>query len=63
MEFERAATVVGFHDPAEPKTLMPRLRRLLGRASPTQTEVDLLRGVLAAVIEARADRAGRKRRA
>jgi tRNA/rRNA methyltransferase len=63
VEFERAATVVGFHDPAEPKTLMPRQRRLLGRASPTQTEVDLLRGVLAAVIEARADRAGRKRRA
>jgi tRNA/rRNA methyltransferase len=62
-EFERAATVVGFHDPAEPKTLMPRLRRLFNRARPTQTEVDLLRGVLAAVIEARADRAGRKRRA
>jgi len=62
VEFERAATVVGFHDPAEPKTLMPRLRRLLGRARPTQTEVDLLRGVLAAVIESRADRAGRKRR-
>jgi len=61
-EFERVATVVGFHDPAEPKTLMPRLRRLLNRARPTQTEVDLLRGVLAAVIEARADRAGRKRR-
>jgi len=63
VEFERAATVVGFHDPAEPKTLMPRLRRLLGRARPSQTEVDLLRGVLAAVIESRADRAGRKRRA
>jgi tRNA/rRNA methyltransferase len=62
-QFERAATVVGFHDPAEPKTLMPRLRRLFARARPTQTEVDLLRGVLAAVIEARADRAGRKRRA
>jgi hypothetical protein len=36
---------------------------MLNRARPTQTEVDLLRGVLAAVIEARADRAGRKRRA
>jgi tRNA/rRNA methyltransferase len=59
--FEQAATVVGFHDPAEPKTLMVRVRRLLNRARPTQTEVDLLRGVLAAVIESRADRAGRKR--
>jgi tRNA/rRNA methyltransferase len=61
-QFERAATVVGFHDPAEPKTLMVRVRRLFNRARPTQTEVDLLRGVLAAVIESRADRAGRKRR-
>jgi tRNA/rRNA methyltransferase len=59
--FEQAATAVGFHDPAEPKTLMPRLRRLLNRAQPTQTEVDLLRGVLAAVIQSRRDRAGRKR--
>lgn len=60
--FEEAATTVGFHDPAEPKTLMVRVRRLFNRARPTQTEVDLLRGVLAAVIESRADRAGRKRR-
>jgi tRNA/rRNA methyltransferase len=59
--FEQAATAVGFHDPDEPKTLMVRVRRLLNRARPTQTEVDLLRGVLAAVIESRADRAGRKR--
>ena len=58
--FEQAATAVGFHDPDEPKTLMVRVRRLLNRARPTQTEVDLLRGVLAAVIESRADRAGRK---
>jgi tRNA/rRNA methyltransferase len=60
--FEEAATVVGFHDPAEPKTLMVRLRRLFNRARPTQTEIDLLRGVLAAVIQSRADRAGRKAR-
>ncbi|HQR21812.1 MAG TPA: TrmH family RNA methyltransferase [Burkholderiaceae bacterium] len=59
--FEEAATAVGFHDPAEPKTLMVRVRRLFNRARPTQTEVDLLRGVLAAVIQSRADRAGRKR--
>lgn len=59
--FEEAATAVGFHDPAEPKTLMLRVRRLFNRARPTQTEVDLLRGVLAAVIESRAERAGRKR--
>lgn len=60
-QFERAATAVGFHDPAEPKTLMVRVRRLFNRARPTQTEVDLLLGVLAAVIQSRADRAGRKK--
>jgi tRNA/rRNA methyltransferase len=59
--FEQVAAAIGFHDPAEPKTLMVRLRRLFNRARPTQTEVDLLRGVLAAVIQPRADRAGRKR--
>lgn len=60
-QFEDAATAIGFHDPAEPKTLMPRLRRLFNRAQPTQTEVDLLMGVLAAVIQPRAERAGRKK--
>ena len=59
--FEQAAAAVGFHDPHEPKTMMVRVRRLFNRARPTQTEIDLLRGVLAAVIQPRADRAGRKR--
>ena len=36
------------------------LRRLLNRARPTQTEVDVLRGMLAAIIESRSERAGRK---
>ena len=57
----RRRLAVGFHDPAEPKTLMVRVRRLINRARPTQTEIDLLRGVLAAMIESRAERAGRKR--
>jgi tRNA/rRNA methyltransferase len=57
---ERALITVGAHDPAEPKRLMQRLRRLLNRARPTQTEVDVLRGVIAAIIESRSDRAGRK---
>jgi len=58
---EQALTVIGALDPAEPKRLMQRLRRLFNRARPTQTEIDLLRGVTAAIIESRADRAGRKR--
>ncbi len=58
---QQALIVVGALDPAEPKRLMQRLRRLFNRARPTQTEIDVLRGVTAAVIESRAERAGRKR--
>jgi tRNA/rRNA methyltransferase len=42
---ERALRAVGFLDPAHPKKLMPRLRRLLLRARLRPEEVDLLRGV------------------
>jgi tRNA/rRNA methyltransferase len=57
---EQALIVIGYLDPDEPKTLMPRLRRLFNRARPTATELDLLRGICAAVVESRAARAGRK---
>ena len=59
--FEQAMVAVGALDPAEPKRLMQRMRRLFNRARPTQTEIDVLRGVTAAIIESRAERAGRKR--
>jgi tRNA/rRNA methyltransferase len=59
---EQALIVVGALDPKEPKRLMQRLRRLFNRAHPTHTEIDVLRGITAAIIESRADRAGRKRR-
>jgi tRNA/rRNA methyltransferase len=42
---ERALVVIGFLDPAHPKKLMPRLRRLFSRARLETEEVDLLRGV------------------
>lgn len=58
---EEALVVIGALDPQEPKRLMQRLRRLFNRARPTQTEIDVLRGVTAAIIESRAERAGRKR--
>lgn len=61
LHLEQALIVVGALDPDEPKRLMQRLRRLFNRARPTQTEIDVLRGVTAAIIESRADRAGRKR--
>jgi tRNA/rRNA methyltransferase len=59
--FEEAMIAVGALDREEPKRLMQRLRRLFARARPTQTEIDVLRGVTAAIIESRSDRAGRKR--
>ena len=43
---ERVLVRVGFLDPASPKRLMPRLRRLLGRARPRRDEANILRGIL-----------------
>jgi tRNA/rRNA methyltransferase len=57
---EQALVTVGYLDPAAPRLLMARLRHLLLRASPTPTEVDILRGVASAMILPRAQRAGRK---
>jgi tRNA/rRNA methyltransferase len=50
---ERAATVVGFLDPAHPRKLMPRLARLLQRARLNIEEVDLLRGLCKAMEQPR----------
>lgn len=47
--FEHAMTHVGFHDPANPKRLLPRLRRLLARARLETEEVNILRGFLKSV--------------
>jgi len=43
---EAAITQSGFLDPAHPKRLMPRLRRLFDRVSLEKDEVSLLRGML-----------------
>jgi tRNA/rRNA methyltransferase len=59
---ETALVALGYLDPAAPRRLMSRLRRLAARAGPTATEVDILRGIAAAVIAPRATRAGRKQR-
>ncbi len=45
VHLERALVVIGFLDPAHPKKLMPRLRRLFARSRLEVEEVDLLRGV------------------
>lgn len=49
---ERALVVIGFLDPAHPKKLMPRLRRLFARGRLEAEEVDLLRGVCKMVEQA-----------
>jgi len=43
---ERTATASGFLDPAKPKRLMPRMRRLFSRAGLEKEEVAILRGML-----------------
>lgn len=43
--FERALVAIGYLDPAHPKKLMPRMRRLFARARLETEEVHLLRGV------------------
>ncbi len=43
---ESAATASGFLDPASPKRLMHRLRRLFSRAALEKVEVNILRGLL-----------------
>jgi tRNA/rRNA methyltransferase len=52
---ERALVTIGFLDPAHPKRLLPRLRRLIARAALEHEEVSILRGILAA-MEARGRR-------
>ena len=46
---ESAALETGFLDPANPKHLMRRLRRLFNRALPDQNEVHILRGLISAL--------------
>lgn len=46
---EQTLIHIGFLDPAMPKRLMPRLRRLFARARLEKEEVNILRGILKAV--------------
>ena len=50
---EAALTAIGFHDPANPKRLMARLRRLTARARLEHEEINILRGILAQAARAR----------
>ena len=48
---QRTLTDIGFLDPQRPRRLMPRLRRLFGRAGLEREEVNILRGMLARIDE------------
>ena len=45
---ETVLTEIGYLDPAAPKLLMRRLRRLFNRAVPDRAEINILRGILTA---------------
>ncbi len=49
--WEQALTAIGYLDPQAPRKLMPRLNQLFNRASVTQEEVHILRGVAKAMLE------------
>ena len=46
---ERVMVATEFLDPKQPKRLMPKLRRLFGRAELERDEINILRGILDAV--------------
>ncbi|MGE0371508.1 MAG: RNA methyltransferase [Gammaproteobacteria bacterium] len=49
LHLEQILIEIGFLDPARPRHLMRRLRRLYNRAQPDQNEMNILRGILTAV--------------
>ena len=51
VELEKTLVGIGFLDPASPKRLMPKLRRLFARTRLAREELNILRGFLAAVNE------------
>jgi TrmH family RNA methyltransferase len=50
---ERTLVELDFLDPANPRQLMRRLRRLYNRARPDNNEINILRGILTAAQQAR----------
>lgn len=46
---EKVLVRIDFHDPDNPRQLMPRLRRLYSRIRPDQMEINILRGILSSM--------------
>ena len=49
---EQALVEIRFLDPAKPRHLMSRLRRLYGRSEVSKLEMNILRGILTETIKA-----------
>lgn len=47
--FEQTLLDIGFYDPNNPKQILTRARRLFNRSRPDRLEINMLRGILAAV--------------
>ncbi len=59
--WQKAMVACGALNPDEPKNMMQISRRLFARAGLTQVEIDMLRGICAAIILPRSLRAGSKK--
>lgn len=51
VHLEQTLRDIAFLDPANPRQLMRRLRRLFGRIRPNENEINILRGILTAIGE------------
>ena len=49
LHLEQVLTSTGFLDPAQPRHMMARLRRLYLRSAPSRNEIKILRGILSSV--------------
>jgi len=56
VHLEETLVKIGFHDPANPRMLMTRLRRLFQRAQLDKMEVNILRGILKNVLKSNGNR-------
>jgi tRNA (cytidine32/uridine32-2'-O)-methyltransferase len=57
---EQTLREIGFLNPAQPKRLMQRLRRLYQRARPDENELNILNGILSATLESKRGRRSEK---
>ena len=53
VHMEQALTDLGFYNPANPRRLFPRLRRLFNRTRLEREELDIFRGIFRAVTDSR----------